>query len=82
MALVIGALFTLSVISSALTLACTHRILFAQKKQTEQARFVLSYVVDVIGDLNDSVENAIDCLVATDAELDAVRNPNESGVHA
>jgi hypothetical protein len=74
-------LITLSVANSALMLACARRILFAQKKQTEQVRFVLSYMVDVVGDLNGSVENALDCLVSADARLDEVQNPNESEAH-
>ena len=82
MVLVIGALFTLSVINGALTLTCARRILSAQRKQTEQVRFVLSYLTDAIGSLNDDVEGALDCLVSMDAELDSEQNANESEAHA
>ena len=76
MILVTAALITLAIANGALMLALFHRILAAQRKQTEQVRFVLSYMVDAIGSLNDTVENSMDCLVTLDAELDAVQNPS------
>jgi hypothetical protein len=71
-------LFTLNLF----TLVALRSVVQDQKANWEAFVFVTDRTLEKLFELEDKIDNALDCLLRTDVQLDALTNPEESGTNA
>ena len=77
--LISGALFTLLVLN-VLTLAAVGRLLVETRDKFDAFLGFAQVAIRSSADLQEQVQNSMDCLLSVDAALDIVKNSKESGV--
>jgi hypothetical protein len=74
-ALIACVLFTLNMLA-------LRSVVHDQKANWEAFVFVTDRTLEKLFELEDKIDNALDCLLRTDVQLDALTNPDESGTNA